>query len=387
MYLYNYKGSISMKKILVLAFLVAFSLAPGLLYSSDNRIFDDERVYTRARITEIKRIPVKEGGISTIETSIYLKILDGELKGQTKTAVFKGRDDLPRDMNYKKGNIVFVGISTVGSDDPVEYISLYDIDNTSGIIIMSVLLLLSIILIGRFKGLFSLLSLIITILLLFFVFIPLTLKGYPPLPIAIAISIISIIITLPIIAGIRLKTLSAIIGASAGVIIASLLAVFFGWIMHLSGIVSNEMLTVFYTSTADIDLRSIALSGMIIAALGAVMDVCISIASSTQEIFNANPAISEKEALKSVLNIGTDILASMVNTLILAYVGSSLSLILLISMRFDPGMPLWMIFNHNPVLSELVKSAVGSIGMFLCVPITAIVAVKLFRKKAEKATV
>jgi len=185
-------------------------------------------------------------------------------------------------------------------------------------------------------------------------------------------------ITLPIIAGLRLKTLAAIIGASTGIIISSLLAVFFGWLMHLSGIVTNDMLTVFYAADIEIDLQSIVLSGMIIAALGAIMDVCISVSSSTSEIFNANPDIASKDAFKSVMNIGTDILGSMVNTLVLAYAGSSLSLILFIALRLDPGMPFWMIFNYNPVLSELVKSAVGSIGMFLCVPITALISVRLF---------
>ena len=115
-----------------------------------------------------------------LQTKIFLKILDGELKGQTKITTFKGEDDRPKDMNYKVGDNVFIGISTVGYDDPVEYVSLYDIDNTSGIIIMAVLLIFTILIIGRLKGLFSLLSLLVTILFLFVIFIPLTLKGYPP---------------------------------------------------------------------------------------------------------------------------------------------------------------------------------------------------------------
>ena len=81
------------------------------------------------------------------------------------------------------------------------------------------------------------------------------------------------------------------------------------------------------------------------------------------------------------MNIGTDILGSMVNTLILAYVGSSLSLILWIAMRLQPGMPFWMVLNYNPVLSEIVKSAVGSIGMFISIPLTAFISVRLFIKE------
>ena len=346
-----------------------------------NKKYHDERSYAKARIVEIEKNTISERNSSSlIETKIHLRIIDGSFKDTTKTALFKGESDLPKDMFYREGDTVFIGISKVGTDDPVEYISIYDIDNSNGIIFLIALLLIAIILVGRAKGVFSMIALVITVLLLFFVLIPLALKGYSPLPITVLIAIFSITITLPIIAGIKLKTLTAILGASSGIVIASLLAIIFGWMMHLSGIVTNEMLTVFYASDVNIDLRGLALSGMIIAALGAIMDVCISIASSTAEIYSANPNISQGEAFRSVLTIGTDILGSMVNTLILAYVGSSLSLILLISMRFEPGMPLWLIFNYNPILSEIVKSVVGSIGMFVCIPITAFLSVRMYHR-------
>ncbi len=344
--------------------------------------FDEDRIYTRAEIIKMEKKKVAgDKNYPLIETKVHLEILDGEFKGKTKVATFSGENDMPRDMFYKEGDVVFIGISTVGMEDTIEYISLYDVDNTGMIIIITILLAVAVIIIGRVKGLFSLTALVITILLLFFVLIPLTLKGYPPLPLAVVIAIVSICITLPLIAGLHLKTLSAILGAAGGIVFAALLAMVLGKLMHLSGLVTNEMLTVFYASDVNIDLRGLALSSMIIAALGAIMDVCISIASATAEIFAANPDINRKDAFRSVLNIGTDILGSMVNTLILAYVGSSLSLILLISMRFDPGMPVWMIFNYNPILSEIVKSVVGSLGMFLSIPLTAYIAVRFYSRK------
>ena len=372
-----------MKKILLLLISATFLLMHlhSMADAGMNKKYHDERSYAKARIVKIEKNTISERNSSSlIETKIHLRIIDGSFKDTIKTALFKGESDLPKDMFYREGDTVFIGISKVGTDDPVEYISIYDIDNSNGIIFLIALLLIAIILVGRAKGVFSMIALVITVLLLFFVLIPLALKGYSPLPITVLIAIFSITITLPIIAGIKLKTLTAILGASSGIVIASLLAIIFGWMMHLSGIVTNEMLTVFYASDVNIDLRGLALSGMIIAALGAIMDVCISIASSTAEIYSANPNISQGEAFRSVLTIGTDILGSMVNTLILAYVGSSLSLILLISMRFEPGMPLWLIFNYNPILSEIVKSVVGSIGMFVCIPITAFLSVRMYHR-------
>ncbi len=223
-------------------------------------------------------------------------------------------------------------------------------------------------------------SLVATIVLIFFVLIPLTLQGRTPLPIAMGISVFAIFVTIPIILGFKKKTLAAILGASSGVSLATLLALLSGRLMHLSGIVTDEMLTVFYASFADVDLRSLALAGIVISALGAIMDVCISIASATEEIFRAHPEISIAKAFRAVFIVSADMMGATVNTLIFAYVGSALPLLLLIALRIEPGMPFWLTFNFTPVLSELVKSAVGCIGMFLSMPATAFFCIELHRR-------
>jgi len=350
--------------------------------SKGHNVYAYERIYTRAKIINItkKSVTIREN-LSIIKTYIKMKILDGELKGQIKTAIFGGENNLPKGMDYQMGQTYFIGIAKEATGLDVADISIYDTDNTPSIIILVLLMIFAIILIGKWKGIASLIALTVTILMYFFILIPLTLKGYSPLPIAVGLSILSIFITLPIIAGFKLKTLAAVIGGSIGIICAALLSIIAGYMLHLSGIVTNEMLTIFFISKSNIDLKGLVLSGMIIAALGAIMDICISIASSTAEIYHANPHLSEKEAFKSVLTIGTDILGSMVNTLVLAYVGSSLSMILHISIKLQPGMPFWMVLNYNPVLNEIVKSVIGSIGMFICIPLTAIIAVKLYKRK------
>ncbi len=366
------------KTILLLTVLWSIS---ALAIPGDRGFVHDVRTYAKAEITDIqiKKIKNKQG-IELAETWVILKVMDGEFKGQTRKAIFGGETDLPEEMQYRKGDRVFIGISQTIGEGSTGHISIYDVDNSKGIIVLAVTMLLAILFVGRFKGLASLVALIVTILLLFFVLIPATMKGYSPLPITIGIAIVSIIITLPIIAGLKLKTVAAILGGTGGIIFSALLAMLAGKFMHLSGIVTNDMLTVFYASTVKIDIRGLVMSGMVIAALGAIMDICISIASSTTEIYNANPNIDERRAFSSVLNIGTDILGSMVNTLILAYVGSSLSLILFISMRIEPEMSLWMVLNYNPVLSEIVKSVVGSIGLFASIPLTAFISITMHKR-------
>lgn len=351
--------------------------------------FDQEITYAKAKINtiETRRLTDETTGEVQIETIFSLEILSGDFKGETKQVVYAGQDSMPAYSRYKEGDKIFIGFNSIMMEDETDdYIALYDLDNTVGITIVMILLVITIVGIGKTKGLFSLLALMITVGLIFFVFVPLTVKGYPSLVLTVLISIISIFITIPVITGITRKTTAAITGATSGVIVATILALICGWSMHLAGIITDDMIQVFYLAENRIDLRNLALSGMIIAALGAIMDVAVSIASATSEIFEANPKIEFKKAFVSSLTIGKDILGSMVNTLILAYVGSSLSIVLIIYMKYDAQMPISMIFSHNPVLIEIIKSFVGSLGMFTAIPATAFIATKIHFDKYNKAT-
>ncbi|MCL2026715.1 MAG: hypothetical protein FWG92_07930, partial [Leptospirales bacterium] len=138
-----------------------------------------ERIYARAIITDIQRSSIDAGqSIIFEETRIFLKILDGKLKGEVKQAVFRGENNIPIEMTYHKGNIVFIGISSYSSEGSVESVSIYDKDNTKGIIFICILLVVAVIIVGRLRGFAALLSLIVTIFLLFVILILMTLKGY-----------------------------------------------------------------------------------------------------------------------------------------------------------------------------------------------------------------
>ncbi len=367
----------SFKKILIFA--VVFISSTGYYSTTASaatkKSYYNPRSFARALVTNIERVKNQES--ENREIRVHLRILDGDLKDETRVSVYGGEDEMPKDIFYKKGDTVFIGISKMETEDGREILNIYDVDNTPGIIIMGIMLIATIIAIGRFRGVLSMVSLIATIFLLFYILIPFTLKGYPPLPIALGIALFSLFISIPIIMGFQKKTIAAILGASSGVLLATILSVAVGWIMHLSGIVTNEMLTVFYASSIDIDLRGLALSAIVISALGAIMDVCISIASATEEFFKVNPDISRKDAFKSVMTVSSDMLGATVNTLLFAYVGSALPMVLFIAIRIDAAMPLTLILNYNPVLSELIKSAIGCIGMFLAMPATAFFCIEL----------
>ena len=368
----------------VLLFLILFTFSAPLS-AVEKKIFNDQRTFARAMVEKIDRVEGDENNPYDIMVRIHLKILDGVKKGESHIVEFKGDDNMPKGMFYEEGDTVFVGIAKFRSNE-IDYISIYDIQNTSGLVMLGILLLISIIAVGRVRGVLSMASLISTIILLFFLLVPMTLKGKSPIPMTVGISLFAIVVTIPVIMGFQKKTLAAIIGAASGVLISTSLALTSGWMLRLPGIVSNDMMTVFYASSIDIDLKGLALSGIIISALGAIMDVCISIASATEEIFRVHPEISFKEAFKSVVTVSSDMLGATMNTLLFAYVGCSLPLVLLIALKLEPGLPFAMVLNYNPVLRELVQSAIGCIGMFLSMPATALICIELHMRsrKTEK---
>jgi uncharacterized membrane protein len=253
----------------------------------------------------------------------------------------------------------------------------YDVDNTPYIIALAFVFLAALVFVARLRGFISLMGLGLTVLLLFFVYVPLTMKGFPPLLSAVGVSLVSILFTVPVITGRSKKTVAGIAGASAGIVFSVLLTLVTGALINVSGIIDDELLTLFYVSGTEINIRNVALSGMIISSLGAVIDVSVSVASAVHEFFIVHPGVDRKEAFRSAMEVGKDNLGSMVNTLVMAYVGSSLSLILIISLKFDSGMPLLMIINNHQVLTEILKSFIGCLGMIAAVPVTAWVSVRI----------
>ncbi|HOW84186.1 MAG TPA: YibE/F family protein, partial [Spirochaetota bacterium] len=202
-----------------LSVFISASFIPA--HARESGKYTDPRRFMRAKVERIERNKISHEYVSLVEVKVHLRVLDGEDKGKERIAVYRGEDDMPRDIFYKEGDTVFIGISTMDDADAVEQVSIYDVDNSFGIIILGALLVACIALVGRLRGFFSILSLIATIVLIFYVMVPLTLKGHSPLPIAVGTALFAIAISVPIILGLKRKTIAAALGASVGVILAA----------------------------------------------------------------------------------------------------------------------------------------------------------------------
>ena len=229
--------------------------------------------------------------------------------------------------------------------------------------------LVLVILFGRKKGFNAIVALGFTCMAVFFVFIPAILSGMNTYITTIVICIYAIISTLLIVIGPNKKAVSAIFGCLGGVFLAGTLMLIMDNILMLTGILDQETQNLLLLPTENpINLRAIIFAGVIIGAVGAIMDVAMSIASSLWEVKEAGQDADFASIFKSGINIGKDILGTMLNTLILAYIGSSLSLILLITVHTTSYLEL---FNMEIIIVEFLRALVGSFGMFFTIPLTA----------------
>jgi len=171
-----------------------------------------------------------------------------------------------------------------------------------------------------------------------------------------------------IIAGISLKSTATLIGTSFGVLVAGILAYVVGMLSHFSGLSDEDSLLLTTVQQSAFDLNGILFAGIIIGTLGAVMDVSMSISSSMYEIINNNPETSKIKLIKSGLSIGKDVMGTMADTLILAYAGTAIPLLLF---SINKQTPLIILFNSEAISTEILRALSGSIGIILSIPATS----------------
>ncbi len=243
---------------------------------------------------------------------------------------------------------------------------------------------LAVILFGRMKGLNTLFGLLSTCLFIFLVFVPSILAGQNIYLWSILTCLYSIVFTLLIVDGYSRMTYVAVTGCFAGVLVTGLLTFALNEVMHISGLVDDDsMFLNDLSSNLTIDLRGIIFGAIIIGATGAVMDTAVSIASSLQELNDQLEKPTFRQLLTSGLTIGQDMMSTMANTLILAYIGSSLATVLLI-VAYNSS--LTNIFNRELIVVEVMQALVGSLGILSAIPLTSLLAAWVYPRTKQKNT-
>lgn len=234
--------------------------------------------------------------------------------------------------------------------------------------LISIFLTLTV-LIAKFKGVKALFALIATGFVIIKILIPGIIMGYSPIILATGVAFFSSILTIFLMSGFSPKGYSALLGCLTGVFSAGLLSLLFSNLMGLTGFSTIEIINM-SGHLSGINVKEIISAGIILGSMGAVMDVAMSIASALSELKYRDKELTSSEMFISGINIGSDIIGTMVNTLILAYLGSSLISMILIALQGDEY-PLIRILNFEFIAVEVVRSLCGSIGILVAVPATS----------------
>lgn len=359
----------------------------GLLYaanmnrptyqSSDTSGIEYEVGKVTGILADNTTIDENNGGIWRGSMELQVEILTGRYKGET-TYVTNYFSSL-YNVRVSQGDKVSIRIDTGDSGYQVSIYNYYRVPQMLGCVAAFVLLL---IVIGGKKGAKSAAALIFTMVCIIGILLPLSLKGYSPLWITIFIILICNLLTFFLIDGIQTKTIIASAGSVCGVLAGAAFALAAQWMMSVTTLQTEEAETLLLiTTTTKLELKDLFLCGILIACMGGVMDVSMSIASAVAEIHSVNPQLGTWELFRSGMNIGRDAMGTMSNTLILAFAGNSFNMLLMI---YSYGIGFQQLMNTDFIAVEVIRSIAGSIGIICTVPIVAFMAGAAFGKKQKR---
>lgn len=252
-------------------------------------------------------------------------------------------------------------------DDQISF-SVVTYQRERGLLWLGALFVGFVVLIGRFKGIRSLMALAFSIHVILRLLIPTVLISQSLILPSFLYSIYILIGSFLIIGGLSNKSIQATLGSLIGITLSSLLAIYFLTTLRMSGILDEQSFFLLNLQGIDIDLRGLLFTSITVGSLGAIMDVSMSLSSALQEIDEPHKPI--KSIVVSAFHMSADMIATMTNTLILAYVGASLSMFVLMAVY---GQPTFFIFNSEYYAFELMMGLIGSLGLILTLPATTLI--------------
>lgn len=333
-------------------------------------------VYASAEVTAVLADNAQEDyqnaeGRRVGDQELEIRILSGDHKDEIMTvtnymsALFN--------VDVDQGDRIIVRIMT--DEEGSYYASVFNYDRgiVLGVFLLIFFALLAVL--GGKKGVGALAGLLLTLGCIWFILIPCLIRGVPAVPVTIGVSAVAAAAGLIFLNGYSKKTLCAVCGCVGGVLAAGIAAVAVGTLSPMNGFNMQEAENlILYGADKGLKISGLLVCGVLISALGAVMDVALGIASSVWEMREQNPDASAGSLFRSGMQIGKDAMGTMANTLILAFAGSSLNMLILVQ-TYD--IPFLQLINTDSIALEVVQSVAGSFGILLTVPLVAFISARL----------
>lgn len=368
------KNSVSLAAILLILILMALPTGyeDAAIYKGTDRV--------RAKVLSTDESTVKSSGlIRSGEQYCQIEILGGKFKGQETKAVNMLSGSLESDKIFQEGDVALVVISY--RDDEILRVTMSDHFRIDKELILAGLFVALLVLFAGKTGLRAVYSFLITVLTIWKILVPACLKGINPIWCGIFITAFLTVMIIFLVYGWDRKTVAASSGALLGVLVTCVIGCIFTDAFKIHGAVMSYSESLLYAGFQDLNLTRIFMSGIFIGASGAMMDLSVDITSAVNEVISKKPGIGWREAAASGMNVGRAAMGTMTTTLLLAYSGGYIALLMTFMAQ---GTPLDCIFNYKYVSAEILDTVVGSFGLVTVAPFTALTSAVLLTRPGKK---
>jgi len=364
--------------LLLVAYVVfAYGLSRHQAYYDPYSLSGNDKItFEKAKVASIDSEEIKKDEkhpeLLVGSQNITITLLTGTLQGKS----YHITNNLNYDTNYylKAEQTVIVSVSVTGDGKTVN-INVNSPNRTPSLYLMAAIFAVLLCLIGGKNGFKSVIAIAFTITSVVFVFVPLLYNGVSPTAAVMIFAAVTACVTLLLVGGVEWKSLIAILGTVGGVAVSAVIETIFNGLTGTSGYTfadTDSLLAI--SSHSGLKVSSLFFAAVIISSFGAVMDVAISVASSVNEVYLKNPNSGAGTLFASGMNVSRDMLGTMANTLILAFTGSSLVVLIQI---YTYNMPYYQVMNSNQITAEIIQALTGSCAVIMTAPAVSLLSAKL----------
>ncbi len=336
--------------------------------------------YEKGRVLEVDNEDLSSISVVTLGSQrLKLRLLSGQFKGDTITAINTILGDKRRDKIFEQGDkvLTLIRVDSATKSRIVECRAEEHYRQDLELFLVVAFVIALLLFAGR-SGAKAALSFIFTALSFWKLLIPAMLSGHSPLLVSIGVVIIATTVIILLVGGLSKRGFIALSGAISGIVVTAILAISFGYLFKIPGSVQEYSDALYYSGFADLNFSQMLLSCIFISSAGAVMDVAMDIAAAQDELLSKAPSLSRRELVRSGLNIASPVVGSMTTTLLFAYSGSFMFAFMAFMAQ---GVPMESILNRGYIASEILLTLVGSFGLVLVAPITALLGGYILKRR------
>ena len=319
---------------------------------------------------------IDTGLVRSGEQRCTLSFTNGKFKGQTATGVNMLQGSLEQDKLFEAGDKAQVVISY--TDETIISVTMIDHYRISWELVMAAMFVLFLVLFAGRTGLRAIFSFVLTVLAIWKLLVPMYLKGYNPIWVGLAVTLLLTTFIIALVYGFDRRCAAAVSGSFLGILVTCILGILFTDLFKIHGAVMAYSESLLYAGYQDLNLTQIFMASIFLGSSGAVMDLSVDITSAVHEVVEKKPDIAPWEAVRSGMNVGRAAMGTMTTTLLLAYSGGYIALLMVFMAQ---GTPLAHIFNYKYVAAELIHTVIGSFGLVSVAPFTALCAGLMLTKK------